>query len=230
MIAHPFKWFFRLLLSLFVAVLPSEISFAASGYRDKALALYQMLHRQAPSLPGVVLHQALQAYLQAKQAGLVHKPVLTVIDFAYRSTQKRLWTFDLSKKPVRLVYYTYVAHGRNSGGIQATHFSNRIDSKQSSLGLFVTGRAYQGHLGYALRLEGVEPGINDNAAARAIVIHGAPYVSRQFIKRTGRLGRSWGCPAVDQAIIHPFVDLLKGGSVVFSYFPDNDWLAHSHYV
>ena len=128
------------------------------------------------------------------------------------------------------MYHTLVAHGKNSGAKFAKSFSNKFESKQSSLGLFVTGNTYQGGKGYALNLYGLEKGINDHAYKRRIVIHGADYVSENFIKKVGRLGRSWGCPSLDKKISTPLINEIKDGSFVFAYYPDKPWLSSSEFL
>jgi len=168
----------------------------------------------APSL--TALAPALDAYRRAVALGLVTDPhLLTVIDYTLPSTQPRLWVLDLALGKV--LHRELVAHGRGSGDNLATKFSNADGSHMSSLGLFVTDRSYQGQNGYSLRLQGLDPGVNDHALARAIVIHGAPYVSPTVAAQLGRLGRSWGCPAVRLDIARTLIDLIKGGTVVYAY-------------
>ena len=153
---------------------------------------------------------------------------LAVIDYSLPSTQPRLWVFDLVKRTLK--FKELVAHGRGSGNARATAFSNVPDSWQSSLGLFRTLNSYQGSNGYSLRLEGLEPGVNDKAFERAIVIHGADYADEEFIAKTGRLGRSHGCPAVREDIASPLIDSLKDGQYLFAYYPDTDWLNSSRFL
>jgi hypothetical protein len=129
-----------------------------------------------------------------------------------------------------LVYEELVAHGQGSGGNLPTLFSNEADTHRTSLGLFVTGDTYVGKNGYSLRLDGLDRGFNDRARDRAIVMHGAPYVSEQFAREQGRLGRSWGCPAVSEAVARNLIDRVKGGGLVFAYYPDQNWLAGSQYL
>ena len=150
-----------------------------------------------------------------------------MIDYSRPSTERRLWVFDL-KKTV-LLYAEYVAHGRNSGENFPNAFSNRESSHQSSLGLFATADTYNGGNGYSLRMDGLEPGVNDLARARAIVMHGAPYVDPVMAQRQGRLGRSFGCPAVRPAVANSVIDTLKEGQLVFAYYPDQQWLANSRF-
>lgn len=153
------------------------------------------------------------------------RTIITFIDFTKPSVEKRLYVIDLEKK--KLLYNTYVSHGRNSGGNYATQFSNQLGSNKSSLGFFLTTGTYQGKNGYSLRLSGLEQGINDRAEARAIVIHGASYSNPNTIAANGRLGRSLGCPALPMALSREIIDVIKNGSVLFIYAEDSDYLNRS---
>ncbi len=183
----------------------------------------------APGLRPKVLRLALEAQRCAVARGLVKNPdVLTVIDYSLPSTRRRLWVLDLARRKV--LFHELVAHGRGSGDDRATRFSNASMSLESSLGLMTTAETYYGKNGYSLRLDGRTPGVNDRARDRTIVIHGADYVSEDFIHRVGRLGRSWGCPALPRDDARPVIDAIKGGSVVFGYYPDQDWLASTPFL
>jgi len=176
-----------------------------------------------------VFEMALNAASCAVRSGAVGAPeTLTVIDYSKPSTERRLWVFDLKAK--ELVYEELVAHGQGSGANMANKFSNENESHQTSLGLFVTRDTYVGKNGYSLRLDGLDRGVNDRARERAIVMHGAPYVSEAFVKANGRLGRSWGCPAISDAVARKMIDRVKGGGLVFSYYPDAEWLKTSKYL
>ncbi|KAB7768145.1 murein L,D-transpeptidase catalytic domain family protein [Xanthomonas maliensis] len=188
--------------------------------------LVDTLARQAPALDRQVLRLATDALHCARQRGQVGDDgVLSVIDYRRPSTQRRLWVFDLTRR--KLLFEEWVAHGRNTGSNLAAHFSNDDGSFQSSLGAFTAQEAYTGQNGYSLRLQGLEPGFNDHARDRAIVIHGAPYVSEALIRSQGRLGRSLGCPAVRPAVAKPLIDSLRNGGFVFAYYPDRAWLRGS---
>jgi len=154
-----------------------------------------------------------------------NEDILTIIDFSKPSTEKRLFILDLKNQ--ELLYHTFVAHGKNTGVNMATKFSNNKGSNQSSLGLYRTGESYHGKHGYSLRLDGLEKGINDNARSRAVVMHSASYVSEDFIERYGRLGRSWGCPAVPVELSQEIIDLIKGGSCLYIYANDIHYLENS---
>lgn len=177
----------------------------------------------APQANREALEFAMQAMHCAQASGLgVDATRLAFIDYSLPSTEPRLWVFDLANN--RLLYQEVVAHGRGSGENLAKVFSNVSGSHTSSLGLFLTGETYQGRNGYSLRMEGLEPGVNDAAMARAIVMHGAPYVDPQSAAKQGRLGRSFGCPAVREAVARGMIDVLKDGQFVFAYYPDAEWL------
>lgn len=173
---------------------------------------------EAAGLRPQVLRMALDAHARAEHRGETTSPLLTVIDYSRPSTERRLWVLDLARDSV--LERTLVAHGRGTGDDRAERFSNRPGSFESSLGTFVTGDSYAGKNGYSLRLRGLDPGLNDNAEARAIVMHGAWYATRAFIAKIGRLGRSEGCPALDPAVARRVIDRIKGGSVLFAYYPD----------
>ena len=182
----------------------------------------------AAGVPAVPLDLALSAYTCASARGEFSQPVLTLIDYSRPSTEARLWVLDLAEGAVR--FHTLVAHGRGSGLGRAVAFSNVPESKQSSLGLFRTEETYEGQHGYSLRLVGLEAGVNDLAYVRNIVIHGADYATRKFAQRHGRLGRSWGCPALDPSVHRGVIDTIRGGSALFAYYPDARWLATSPYL
>ena len=156
-----------------------------------------------------------QAMIGYNSLNLINKKVLTLIDFSKPSTEERLFIIDIENR--KLLFQTFVAHGKNSGVNSATQFSNRSGSLKSSLGFFITAETYYGKHGYSLRLDGMEKGINDNARKRTIVVHGAKYVSNEFIKKYSRLGRSWGCPAVSDELSKEIIDMIKGGSCLFIY-------------
>ena len=188
----------------------------------------QRLSQAAPKLDRQVLKLALAAYHKASAKGAVKKPVLTVIDYSLPSSKQRMWIFDVNR--YRLLYNTYVAHGKNSGLDVPHHFSNINSSKQTSLGTFVTKNTYIGSKGYSLNLQGLEKGFNDNALSRRVVIHGAWYVEPDFIKAVGRAGRSWGCPSIAKTMARTVINTIKDGSVVFAYYPDRNYLTHTGYA
>ena len=213
----------RLLLAI-------AIAFAgAANVKAAPDALVTTLVSQAPGLRADVLRLALDAAGSAATRGLVaRRNLLTVIDYSLPSSQKRLFVFDLAAK--KLLFRELVAHGKSSGGDIANFFSNDPGSEATSLGLFVTHDTYVGHNGYSLHLRGLEEGVNDMASERAIVLHGAYYVSLEAVRVLGRLGRSWGCPAVRSEIAQKLIDTIRGGSAIFAYYPDKSWLSNSVYL
>jgi hypothetical protein len=175
-----------------------------------------------------VLKLALTAYSNAKKKGIVNKKVITIVDFSLPSNQKRLWILDLNKQKV--LFHVLVAHGIHSGRNYAAKFSNNHGSKQSSIGVFLTKSTYIGHNGCSLVLAGLERGYNDQAEARHVVMHGAHYVKEKIVNTHKRIGRSWGCPAVDMKLAKPIINTIKDGSIFIIYYPDKKWLRESKYL
>jgi hypothetical protein len=149
---------------------------------------------------------------------LTNTKLLSIIDYSKPSTEKRFFIIDIENH--KLLYQTLVAHGKKSGYLNATKFSNKYGSHKSSLGFFRTGNSYNGIRGYSLQLDGLEKGINDNARQRGIIIHGANYVDERLANGNGVIGRSWGCPAVSKKLSKEIINLLKGGSLLFIYADD----------
>jgi hypothetical protein len=200
-----------------------EPALAAEGLRLDRAAVTRA------GVPADVLNLAVQAISCGIASGdLQPPPTLTLIDYSLPSTTPRLWVFDLHSG--RLLFNELVAHGRNSGDNMATKFSDVVDSRESSLGLFRTAGTYVGHNGYSLRLDGLEPGFNGHARERAIVMHGAAYVDANVAKANGRLGRSFGCPALREAVARKVIDTVRDGGVIFSYYPDPGWLKGSKFL
>lgn len=180
------------------------------------------IRAQANNLDPQVLKLGLNAYLTARKRGMDEKQILTLVDYSKSSTEQRLWVIDL--KNLKVLFNTWVAHGKHSGKTNATSFSNQHESLKSSIGVFVTEETYMGGKGYSLRIKGLEPKINDNAYNRNIVFHGASYVNK------GAAGRSHGCFAVNHSLAKPLIDTIKKDTVVVAYFPDNHWLTTSDFV
>ncbi|MDB5236800.1 MAG: hypothetical protein JWR44_3793 [Hymenobacter sp.] len=176
---------------------------------------YAALGAEQEGLRFETFAKAMTGYLNLRQAGKLAegKQLLTVIDFDLPSTEKRLWVLDLAKNEI--LFHTLVAHGHNTGENEATNFSNTDQSNMSSLGFYATGGEYQGKHGRSLKLEGLDEGVNNNAAARSIVMHGADYVSEAFIKQNGRLGRSLGCPALPMELKDQIIETVNGGTCLF---------------
>ena len=221
-------------LAVLVAVLMSVG--AASAATQIAIpsrpAVGATIDLQAAAAAGVsidALHTALHAIQCGVHSGdLKAPPTLTLIDYSKPPVEPRFFVFDLGTG--RLLFKELVAHGKGTGENLATAFSDDMNSHQSSLGLFVTGDVYVGSNGYSLRLDGMEPGFNGHARERAIVIHGAPYVNSALSASQGRIGRSWGCPALREAVAHDVIDTIRGGGVVYSYYPDQRWLTTSKFL
>lgn len=198
---------------------------AAPAFAQDLLA---RLRTTAPSIDAKVLALALEAVDCAVAADAAERPArLAVIDYTRPSTERRLWLFNLDKGT--LLKHEYVAHGRGSGGNVPRQFSNIEGSYQSSIGLFAAAGTYQGANGYSLRLDGLEPGINDLARERLLVMHGADYVDPVQGQRQGRLGRSWGCPALRPEATREVINALKDGQLLFAYAQDAAWLEGSRF-
>jgi hypothetical protein len=177
-----------------------------------------------------VFYKAFLGFENLKKAGKLdeNSHLLTVCDFSLSANQKRLWVIDLTEKKV--VFNSLVAHGKNTGEEFAEKFSNTESSLQSSLGFYITDETYDGSNGYSLKLLGMDETYNDAAFERAIVMHGADYVSENFIKKEKRLGRSWGCPAVPKELAEPIINTIKGKNCLFIYFPDAQYLSSSKWL
>lgn len=209
----PFSW---------LSSTPNHEAYGSSAWVQRET---QILRSQAGNIDSKALRLGLTAYLKARKQGYIGNQVLTIIDYSKSSVDKRLWVFDLKRN--RVLYNTWVTHGKNSGGVNSTSFSNSPGSLKSSLGVFQTANAYVGKNGYSLRLHGLERGINNYAYSRAIVIHGAPYANADV---WGRMGRSWGCPAVSPKLAKPIINTIKGRSLVFAYYPDRNYLSRSPFL
>ena len=194
---------------------------------DPVAAQLAGLQAIAPKADPGVLALALEARECAVDNGDVEADSrLAVIDYSRPSTERRMWVFDMADAAApKLLYNEYVAHGQGSGGNVPDRFSNQDGTHATSLGAFVTAETYYGSNGYSLRMDGQDRGFNDNARNRAIVIHGAAYVNPANFASLGRSGRSWGCPALRQAVARDMIDVLKGGQLLFSYADDADFLA-----
>lgn len=195
----------------------------SSSWVEKEIRLLK-----TPGLNTNILKLSLTAYNKAKQKGLTNKQYLTVIDYSKPSTEKRLWVLDLVTG--RTLFNTWVSHGRNSGGVTSTSFSNKPGSLKSSIGVFLTDSPYIGGNGYSLRLKGLEHGVNDNAYNRSVVLHGARYVNPDTIRRYGQIGRSWGCPAVSLDLSRSIINTIKDKTLIVAYYPDRNWLTHSQFL
>lgn len=215
------------------------LSGAPVGRRSDALAdslaferfvtrTYDACGRVSPSI-FAAFRLGLIGYCNMKREGLLpNDSVIAIIDYQSPSTENRLFVVNLSSES--LLYETLVAHGKHSGENNARSFSNDPRSLMSSLGFYVTAGTYFGRHGYSLALRGVDQGYNDNAVRRSIVVHGADYVSLDFIRKHGRIGRSWGCPAVPIGVCKGVIDAIKGGCCLFAYYGDEDYLEKSQFL
>ncbi|MBC5838899.1 murein L,D-transpeptidase catalytic domain family protein [Flavobacterium muglaense] len=191
--------------------------------------VYDNLNSNNYTLPNLEsFTEALRGFYLLKEKGLITKDVLTLIDFSLSSNEKRLWVIDLNTNTV--LFHSLVAHGRNTGEEFATSFSNSPESYKSSLGFYSTAEVYNGKHGKSLKLDGLERGINSNARERAVVIHGADYVSNSFIQNNRRLGRSLGCPAIPLELTDQIIETIKDKSCLFVYFPSNTYKVASKYL
>lgn len=219
------------MLRVFIAtLLISAFSATEAASQPQTPLISNHLVTLAPRLSQQVAKLAVNAArCAASREGRSRIETLAVIDYSLPSTEKRFWLFDLARS--RLLIEDLVAHGRNTGENSAASFSNVPGSLQSSLGIFRVGESYIGKHGASLRLIGLEPGINDRAFDRAIVIHGADYVSRDFIREHQRLGRSFGCPALAPENTAKVISSFRDRSgFLFSYYPDERWLQSSDFV
>ncbi len=217
-----------MLFMMMMMVFPSEgrsLSIENNAFRNTLSVLSQSPQLKNKIDP-LVLSKALSGYYSLKEQGKVNRDgILTVIDFNRPSIDERLFVIDINQR--RLLYSGLVAHGSGSGENYPQSFSNAQGSHQSSLGFYTTGDTYDGKNGYSLKLQGLERGINDNAEARSIVIHGANYVSYDYIRQHGRLGRSQGCPALSIDSFQQVIELIKGGSCLFIYHGGSDYAIKS---
>ncbi|WP_205755963.1 murein L,D-transpeptidase catalytic domain family protein [Lacibacter luteus] len=189
-------------------------------------SIYDTLHLLNAGLEEEAFEQAYKGYFKLKELGQISKTdVLTIADFSKPSSAKRLFVLDMEEG--KILFQTLVAHGRNSGLIYAKEFSNKPESNKSSLGFYRTLQSYYGEKGYAMRLEGLERGINDKAFERAIVFHGSDYVTNSFLQSNGYLGRSLGCPAVPMQQTKPIINTIKNGSLLFIYHPNEQYKTKS---
>lgn len=195
------------------------ITVSSSTNSDNASTVYQSLHLSEKGLSEAAFRNAYKGFIKLQSAGSIKKNILAVCDFSKASSEKRLFILDLDKE--ELLLSTYVAHGKNSGNEYANRFSNKDESLQSSLGFYTTASTYIGAHGLSLKLNGLEKGINDHAAQRNIVVHGANYIGG------GLTGRSFGCPAVPAAESKHIIEMLKNGACLFIYHPTTNYLTHS---
>ena len=187
---------------------------------------FSAINEEMPSQ--VAFTHAITGFNKLEAEKKIENNLLTIVDFSLPSTEKRMWILNMDSNKV--IYHTYVSHGKNTGGNMATEFSNTPNSLQSSLGFYVTAETYYGKNGLSLFIDGMEKEFNSKARERYVVIHGADYAKEESIKRLGRLGRSYGCPAVPTEVSKEIINTIKGGSAFFIYHNSEDYLANSTYL
>ena len=199
------------------------------SFEEKTELLYNEIEAGQYTLPNMeTFIKAYEGYSALENQGKVKNNILTIVDFSFSSTKERMWVIDMENKKV--VLQTLVSHGMNSGTEYAKSFSNQNESFKSSLGFFITGETYNGKHGISLKLDGQEYGLNDKARERAVVVHGADYVSKRLANRQGYIGRSQGCPAVAPAVAKKLINTIKNKSVLFSYHPTRMYVNKSRLV
>ena len=201
---------------------------AAPARPSSMLQRAQRIHAQAPNIGLRAITTSLEAYFEVRAAKLTDKPLVTIVDYSVPSARRRMVVVNVRSDKV--LFYTYVAHGKGSGLFDATRFSNRPGTDASSLGVFLTANTYYGKHGYSLRLKGLDPKFNGAAYRRDIVVHSAWYVSRTFAREHGRMGRSWGCFALSRKVESAIVHVIRGATVLVGYYPDPEWLHSSAFL
>lgn len=192
-----------------------------------SLAEVQHMLEQTDLQKGAI-NKVLTTLRCSREIKVSNNNILTVIDYSLPSSEKRLWVFDLAKQ--EMLFHTYVSHGITSGALLTNFFSNKYNSKASSIGVYTTEQSYYGREGLSLRLDGLDRGFNDNASGRSVVMHGGWYVDEQFIKRYGRPGRSWGCPALPLDVVEPVIKKIKNKSLFVIYYPNDNWFSSSRFL
>lgn len=229
----------RLILSLvfLLSFSAGQIFMAGTAYQDNSrfsnqvkvsyyfYPIYETLTGNFPKPSREVFNKSLAGFFNLASTGSVENNLLTIIDFSLSSNSKRMWIVDMNK--LEIIHHTIVAHGRNSGDEFARKFSNRPSSYKSSLGFYLTGDIYYGMHGMSLYLDGMEPGVNDKARKRTIVMHSAGYVSEKFIRSYGRLGRSFGCPSIPVENHEKIISMLSGRSCLYIHYPKEQYLKTS---
>ena len=192
----------------------------------KVRDFYEQIGNETMSFEAFEL--AFRGWTQLKDSLNLNENIISVVDFSQPSTRKRFYLIDMESREV--MYQDYIAHGKNTGTLMAKKFSNIPHSNQSSLGFYRTAETYTGKHGLSLRIDGLEKGINDKARQRAIVIHSAWYAEESFIKKYGRLGRSFGCPALPAEDYPEIIELIKDGTLLFIYSPEAGYLENSNII
>lgn len=223
------------------SIIDSEPKIAASSYPNEDTSLevlsveeeinqlYTVFSEKNANIPNLEsFKNGMLGYYKLENQDLVKKEILTIIDFTLSSKEKRMWVLDMSNQKVLL--HSVVSHGKNTGAEFATHFSNKVNSLQSSLGFYITGETYMGGNGLSLFIDGMEEEFNSRARERYVVIHGAAYANPEFIINRGMLGRSYGCPAVPTAVTKKFINTIKGNSVLYIHSNDDSYEKNSKMI
>jgi hypothetical protein len=204
-------------------------NFAEVKKVTKEYSFYQSIESKNFNLPNFETFSiAFKGFENLQAKSKIQNNLLTIIDFSISSAKNRLWIINMDTREI--LVNTLVAHGENTGLEYAEHFSNKNESHQSSLGFYLTGETYFGSHGMSLKLDGMEKGINDNARKRAIVVHGADYVSQAFVSSNNRLGRSFGCPAIPVNQTKKIIQIIKNKSCLFIYYPSKEYLKNSKLI
>ena len=198
------------------------------SYNYQMNEIKEMLQKEGGTLSAPVINKVLTTIKCATAYNVQRNNILTIIDYSLPSNEKRLWVFDIYQK--KLLFHTYVSHGIRSGTLLTNYFSNKYDSKASSIGVYRTDQAYYGREGLSLRLAGLDKNFNDNAYNRSVVMHGGWYVEENFIKRYGRPGRSWGCPALPMDLYKQIINTIKDNSLMVIYYPSDEWFGKSKFL
>ena len=199
------------------------------SFEEKTTLLYNEIEAGQYTLPNLeTFIKAYEGYSVLENQGKVENTTLTIVDFSFSSTKERMWVIDMENKKV--ILQTLVSHGMNSGKEFAKSFSNQNESFKSSLGFFITGETYNGKHGISLKLDGQEYGLNDKARERAVVVHGADYVSKRLANKQGYIGRSQGCPAVAPEVASKLINTIKNKSVLFIYHPTRMYVSKSRLI
>lgn len=218
----------KILPLLFIIILLSSLPIFGNVLPEQNSPQITQIIKQTQDLDPKILALGLRALRRAQENNLTRSDILTIIDYSLPSDKNRLWV--INTKENKVLDNIHVAHGKDSGSLYAQHFSDNPQSYETSIGVFLTGNAYIGKHGFSLRLHGLDKGFNDEAYQRDIVIHQAWYVTGSFLRTHGYIGRSWGCPALSPQAAKKIIGMIKDGTIVLAYYPNQKWLRTSHFV
>ena len=207
----------------------SEVKTSEEKGEESIDQLYKMFIMNNATMPSLVsFTNGITGYNKLKAEGKIKNELLTIVDFSLPSTEKRMWILDMTNQKV--IFNTLVAHGKNTGNEYAERFSNTVNSLQSSLGFYITGETYQGGNGYSMFIDGMEEKFNSKARERYVVVHGAEYANPESIKNLGRLGRSYGCPALPTSVTKEIIDTIKNKSVLYIHSSNKNYTENSEMI